>query len=66
MLYDPRNDWHLDIIKAFHQSLRDDRYPPSDSKLETKRPEADNGVLRRTSDGREDPARTEGEGSEPL
>ncbi len=27
VLYDPRNDWHFDVIKAFHQSLIDDRYP---------------------------------------
>ena len=32
MIYDPRNDWHFDIIKAFHQSLIDDRYPPVDTK----------------------------------
>jgi hypothetical protein len=32
VLYDPRNDWHFDIIKAFHQSLIDDRYPPADNR----------------------------------
>lgn len=32
MLYDPRNDWHFDVIKAFHQSLIDDRYPPADNR----------------------------------
>ena len=32
MLYDPRNDWHFDLIKAFHQSLIDDGYPPADNR----------------------------------
>lgn len=30
-MYDPRKDWHWDIIKGFHQSLIDDRYPPIDT-----------------------------------
>ncbi len=29
-MYDPRNDLDFDVIKAFHQSLIDDRYPPAD------------------------------------
>ncbi len=84
MLYDPRNDWHFDIIKAFHQSLIDDRYPPADNRYfikhllpgvmaelerlkgEAKRLEMENEALRKASDGREDPARTEGEGTEPI
>ena len=32
MTYDPRNDWHFDVIKAFHQSLIDDGYPTIDTK----------------------------------
>ncbi len=84
MLYDPRNDWHFDVIKAFHQSLIDDRYPPADNRYfikhllpgvmvelerlkgEAKRLEMENEVLRRASDGREEPTRTEGEGTEPI
>ncbi len=84
MLYDPRNDWHFDIIKAFHQSLIEDRYPPADNryfikhllpgvmaelerlKVETKRLEAENEVLRKASSGKEEPTRTEGEGPEPI
>ena len=31
-MYDPRKDWHWDIIKGFHQALIDDRYPPADNK----------------------------------
>ena len=30
-MYDPRKDWHWDIIKGFYQSLIDDRYPPADT-----------------------------------
>lgn len=29
-MYDPRKDWHFEVIKGFHQSLIDDRYPPAD------------------------------------
>ena len=32
MIYNPRNDWHFDVIKAFHQSLIDDGYPTIDTK----------------------------------
>lgn len=32
MTYDPGNDWHFDVIKAFHQSLIDDGYPTIDTK----------------------------------
>ena len=84
MIYDPRNDWHFDVIKAFHQSLIDDRYPPADNRYfikhllpgvmaelerlkgEAKRLEMENEMLRRALDGREDPARTDGEGTEPI
>ena len=31
-MYDPRKDWHWDIIKGFHQALIDARYPPADNK----------------------------------
>ena len=83
-MYDPRKDWHWDIIKGFHQALIDDRYPPADNKYfvrnllpgvmaelerlkgETRRLEAENEELRKTSDGREDPAWTGGEGPEPI
>lgn len=84
VLYDPRNDWHFDIIKAFHQSLIDDRYPPADNRYfikhllpgvmaelerlkgETRSLEAENEELRKASDVREAPARTEGEGPNPT
>ena len=29
-MYDPRKDWPFEVIKGFHQSLIDDRYPPAD------------------------------------
>ena len=32
MTYDPRNDWHFDVLKAFHQSLIGDGYPTIDTK----------------------------------
>ena len=32
MTYDPKNDWHFDVLKAFHQSLIDDGYPMIDTK----------------------------------
>jgi hypothetical protein len=84
VLYDPRNDWHFDIIKAFHQSLINDRYPPADNRYfikhllpgvmaelerlkgENKELKTENEVLRKASGRREDPARTEGEGLEPI
>ena len=31
-MYDPRKDWHFDIIKGFHQALIDDRCPQADNK----------------------------------
>jgi hypothetical protein len=31
-MYDPRKDWHFEVIKAFHQSLIDDRYSPVDTR----------------------------------
>ncbi len=84
MLYDPRNDWHFEVIKAFHQSLVDDGYPPVDNRYfikhllpgvmaelerlkgENKELKTENGVLRRASGGRGEPARTKGEGPEPI
>ncbi len=31
-MYDPRKDWHFEVIKSFHQSLIDDRYPQADTR----------------------------------